>query len=104
MARFPACGATANPAASPLASTQTVTIDALTAGLQKVSAQLALSKSAPRTVENSQWEARRMKDCRWQSQQTWMELGLRFSDWMPMGERSGSPTHIAETTENRRKF
>jgi len=54
MARFPACGATANPAASPLTSTQTVTIDALTAGLQKVSAQLALSKSAPRTVENSQ--------------------------------------------------
>jgi Chaperone of endosialidase len=29
-------------------------IDALTAGLQKVSAQLELSKAAPRTVQNSQ--------------------------------------------------
>jgi hypothetical protein len=29
-------------------------IDALTAGLQKVSAQLELTKSAPRTVQNNQ--------------------------------------------------
>jgi trimeric autotransporter adhesin len=31
-------------------------IEALTAGLQKVSAQLELSKSAPQTVQNGQYE------------------------------------------------
>jgi len=36
------------------AAQQQKQIDALTAGLQKVSAQVELSKSAPETVQNSQ--------------------------------------------------
>src|SRR5262249_8475465 len=58
-------------------------IDGLTAGLQKVSAQLEVNKSAPRTVQNSPREARQSEilgDHRRQSQESRLELGLRDTD------------------------
>jgi uncharacterized coiled-coil protein SlyX len=39
------------------AAKQQKQIDALTAGLQKVSAQLEVSKAAPQTVVNNQWRS-----------------------------------------------
>jgi hypothetical protein len=63
-----------------IAARQQKQIEALTAGLQKVSAQLEASKPAPQTVLNRQrGDGEILGNHRRQAQRGWLEFGLGLS-------------------------
>ena len=80
-------------------------LTALTAGLQKVSAQLEASKPAPQVVNNRHWKAPTISAKP-------VGVGAASQRSIPTGERSSSLMHIATTerdslsppTKNRKRF